>query len=1011
MSVVPTGLKDAAFESIDLASLSEEEAAGIRVEVECTAGASSDSTSNAEQWQITAAYNDGLKVRVRKNAPSTAAAIRSQRVASTAAIAAQLALETPRFVDLTDDAPAPAPTSAAASARGTGDWHLPVDLVKCSLVISGDTYDADSEDEGFVSFVNSCGHAVGKAQVLAWIRGRQGADGTAGGDHRHLDASAVAATTTPGKPGGKKSSPADKKSTATAAKSIVSASKSPAPPTPCNGSSGSARRGARVSSPPASSSSTAAVAAKSQVLLDLTGLEHAFECLERESFIEGSRAQQAGLEESVEDTFRRGKESVVEALMAYRNWMEGTHAQAAPRSASTASASSSAAAAVGDTSASAAASRKRSRAASLDTSESVDDSDGDDSDDKASVAGFSNFHYKSAAAAAAVIAASAASSSSGRKSSNVRKLSDASAHSAGSSTVLRSSAAAEARQRVDFALRHDFYVPHARARELLAQLSENLAVNAQRASNGSASRTDASSASSASASTSSSSSSVQVGPSSSSVLDLRSIDAVYWYWRLKRAGEAIPTPAASSLHASSTAASSDDRSDGQLDRPSGGDGSASDLDVGQQGETATHHLLGQPRNSGFLLRCYQTVSPGELPVEPDVNMLARIIGLDDVNIALTGPAAGNGAGSAAAADGDDDDTNIDGSVVAGSDAADGCAGLTLFSPRSGVITHRQREQEVRSNQRALQRMRALRFQLERLRILVDLCRRREKLRRARMASVHAIILQVISIKDHERALAVAIAPSPSSRARRLTTVMNTVHTKAAATGSAAGAGAAAASSSAAGGAGSSAIRSGPPSASELFEYSTSAAATSTAFSSAGRKRPSVMWHTDHLPSPPPLWTSLADAVARLGPPAGAARAASGAVPYSSATGAAGALAGNKSRKKADVEIGDTGSNLRGSGAMLAASPGAVRAGALGSPAAAAMVRPLHHPTPSPGATASADSARKGHKIPRELQGLLPTQFASGATVTVAACHRSAPRPGPGQRVAASPADGDSCIMQ
>jgi len=161
---------------------------------------------------------------------------------------------------------------------------------------------------------------------------------------------------------------------------------------------------------------------------------------------------------------------------------------------------------------------------------------------------------------------------------------------------------------------------------------------------------------------------------------------------------------------------------------------------------------------GFLLRSHQTVAPGDLPSEASVNVLARIIGLDRVAVAKV-PSHSKGASSvpsvaaakiladaAAAAkkrtaaggvDGIDDHASVD---------PEAPPPLTLFLSRTGVVSDRLRTKDVESNLRALIRMRTLRQHLERLRLLLDLARRREKLRRARLHMISDAIEAVLPVK-------------------------------------------------------------------------------------------------------------------------------------------------------------------------------------------------------------------------------------------------------------------------
>jgi hypothetical protein len=69
--------------------------------------------------------------------------------------------------------------------------------------------------------------------------------------------------------------------------------------------------------------------------------------------------------------------------------------------------------------------------------------------------------------------------------------------------------------------------------------------------------------------------------------------------------------------------------------------------------------------------------------------------------------------------------------------------LTLFLSKTGVISDRLRTKDVESNLRALIRMRTLRQHMERLRLLLDLARKREKLRKARLLLISDAIEAVL----------------------------------------------------------------------------------------------------------------------------------------------------------------------------------------------------------------------------------------------------------------------------
>lgn len=160
---------------------------------------------------------------------------------------------------------------------------------------------------------------------------------------------------------------------------------------------------------------------------------------------------------------------------------------------------------------------------------------------------------------------------------------------------------------------------------------------------------------------------------------------------------------------------------------------------------------------GFLLRSHQTVAPGDLPSEASVNVLARIIGLDRVAVAKV-PSHSKGASSvpsvaaakiladaAAAAKKRTAAGGVDG-IVDDQATVEAPPPLTLFLSRTGVVSDRLRTKDVESNLRALIRMRTLRQHLERLRLLLDLARRREKLRRARLHMISDAIEAVLPVQ-------------------------------------------------------------------------------------------------------------------------------------------------------------------------------------------------------------------------------------------------------------------------
>ena len=221
-------------------------------------------------------------------------------------------------------------------------------------------------------------------------------------------------------------------------------------------------------------------------------------------------------------------------------------------------------------------------------------------------------------------------------------------------------------------------------------------------------------------------------PSSTGALAPCAIEAVYWFWRHRRDAEA------------------------SIQLNQGIDGSSS------SGADSPRKSVAR---GGFLLRAHQTIACGDLPLDAGVNVLARIIGLDRVAVAKA-PSHAKGASSvasvaaakilaeaaaskkAALATGASDEFAEAGAAeaeVAGAgDPAndDGTAApppLCLFSPRMGFISERARTKDVESNVRALTRLKTLRQHLERLRLLLDLTRKRERFRRQRVACVSAAV--------------------------------------------------------------------------------------------------------------------------------------------------------------------------------------------------------------------------------------------------------------------------------
>lgn len=214
-----------------------------------------------------------------------------------------------------------------------------------------------------------------------------------------------------------------------------------------------------------------------------------------------------------------------------------------------------------------------------------------------------------------------------------------------------------------------------------------------------------------------------------------------------------------------------------------------------------------PLRPGALLRCYQTIALGDLPIDTDINMLAHIIGLDSIRVlplppgvpiggtstiinnGSLGTTSGTTSGRKTLRTNDDDDndgpTNDD-EVYDDEDEDDDNQtgeidsnttkqfnGLTLYSPRGGILTYKARQRDIQTNERALMRLRMLRHAMEKLRILIDLARKREKVRRNRLTVINNVVQTMVTTTQEDEhgsgSKKLSTGTTPKTKATAVTT--------------------------------------------------------------------------------------------------------------------------------------------------------------------------------------------------------------------------------------------------
>ena len=193
--------------------------------------------------------------------------------ARSSAPAAHDDVASPTFVDLraAHSRQARGQQPASSSSSSPAPFALPAEMIqRGGLKVSGNEYDADAVDEAFVAAV-CAGRVATRAQVASWWA-------------RAAAAEAAGEAPPPGA----------------------------APASPLRGKQAPARP------PPADAPALAAASAHGGALVDLAGLELAFEVLERESFIESSRVVLLDRVAESDRALAAAKAGVLTALNSYK---------------------------------------------------------------------------------------------------------------------------------------------------------------------------------------------------------------------------------------------------------------------------------------------------------------------------------------------------------------------------------------------------------------------------------------------------------------------------------------------------------------------------------------------------------------------------------------------------------------------------------------------------------------------------------------------------------------------